>query len=123
MGVPVGFSVNGTSGNVAAATATATLLATLGRVTHISGFYVTGGGATAGSIITVTVTGVKDGPFSYSFAVPTGAAVGAATLDVYFDPPIPATGPNTAIVVSAPSFGAGNTNACVVANGFQTPPN
>lgn len=119
MGIPVGFSVNGASGNVAAAIATATLAAALNKMTHISGFYVTGGGATAGSIISVVVSGVKDGPFTYSFAVPTGAAVGAATLDVYFDPPIPASAVNTAIVVTVPSFGAGNTNACVVANGLQ----
>lgn len=122
MGVPVGFSVNSSSGNVAAAVAAATLAAALGRTTYISGFYVTGAGATAGSVINITVTGVKDGPFTYAFAVPTGATTGANTLDVYFDPPIPASGPNTGIVVTAPSFGAGNTNACVVANGFQTPP-
>jgi hypothetical protein len=35
------------------------------------------------------------------------------------DPPHPASAANVAIVVSAPAFGAGNTNACVNARGIQ----
>jgi hypothetical protein len=38
---------------------------------------------------------------------------------VNFNPPIPAASVNTAIVVTLPSLGAGNTNAAVVTHGFQ----
>jgi hypothetical protein len=52
-------------------------------------------------------------------AVPAGVTVGLAPLIVEFPQPLAASGPNTAIVVSFPSFGAGNTNAAVNAHGYQ----
>lgn len=114
-----GASVAASSGNVAAAVATATLAAAAGKTTYISGFEITGGGATAGSIVIATVTGPLGGTLSYNIAVPTGAAVGVLPLVVEFSPPLPASAVNTPIVVSAPSFGAGNTNAAVSAHGYQ----
>ena len=107
------------SGNVAAAVATATLAAAVGKFTYITGFQITGGGATAGSLILVTVTGCAGGTLTYVFAVPAGAAVGATPLNVQFPKPLKSSAANTAIVVSAPSFGAGNTNAAAVAHGYQ----
>jgi hypothetical protein len=120
MGVPVGTQVAASSGNVAAAVATATLPAvSANRTNYLTGFDVTAGGATAGAIVNLTITGLLGGTRTYAYAAPTGAAVGANPLVVLFDPPLPASAANTAIVVSMPSLGAGNTNACVNAQGFH----
>ncbi len=86
------------------------------KTTYLTGFEVTGAGATAGNVVTVTVTGTVSGTLSYVFAVPIGATVGVAPLAVEFASPIPASAVNTAVDV--PSFGAGNTAAAVVAHGF-----
>jgi hypothetical protein len=110
--------VNATSGNVAAAVATATLPAVAGRINFLTSFEVTGGGATAGSLVVVTVTGLLGGTLSYIFAPPAGATLGATPLTVAFPYPLEATGTNTAIAVSCPSLGAGNTNAAVCAHGY-----
>lgn len=97
---------------------TATLPATPAKTNYLTGFEVTGGGATAPSIIAVTVTGVVGGPLTYYLAIPTGATAGITPLAVEFPQPLAATGPNAAISVSAASFGVGNTNAAVVAHGY-----
>lgn len=122
MAAPVGFPVQSSSGNVANATAAATLAAALNRTNYVSGFELTAGGATAGALVVATLTGILGGTLTYIFATPTGVAVGAAPLLVYFDPPLPASGPNVAIAISLPALGAGNTNAAAVIHGFQTPP-
>ena len=107
------------SGNVAASVATATLPAATGRLTYITGFEVTGAGATAGAVVTVTVTNTVGGTLTYNYTASTGAAVANQPLIVNFPEPIPANAYNTAIVVSCPSLGAGNTNNAVVAHGYQ----
>ena len=107
------------SGNVANATAAATIPAVAGRLTYLTGLEVTGAGATAGSVVLLTVTGIQGGTATYAIAVPTGATVGLTPLTISFAPPVPASAVNTAIVVSLPALGAGNTNACVVARGFS----
>lgn len=111
--------INAASGNVAAAAATATLAAVVDRINFLTGFEVTGAGATAASVIAVTVTGLRGGTMTYNVAVPAGAAVGVTPLVVQFSRPLEATGANTAIVVSAASFGVGNTNASANAHGFH----
>ena len=116
---PAGVTpLNSSSGNVAAAAATATLAAVPGQTNYLTGFDFTGAGATAGSVVTGTITGLLGGTRSFSIAVPAGAAVGLAPLSLSFDPPLPASAVNTAIVVSVPSLGAGNTNATLNAQGF-----
>ncbi|WP_283807294.1 hypothetical protein [Bradyrhizobium sp. Tv2a-2] len=40
-------------------------------------------------------------------------------LDVQFNPPLPASAANTAITVSCPSLGSGNTNNSVNVYGYQ----
>jgi Tfp pilus assembly major pilin PilA len=104
---------------IAAASAVATLAAVAGKTTYISGFTITGAGATAASVVVATLTGVVTGTMSYVIAVPAGAAVGITPLIIKYTSPIPASAPNTAIVVTLPSLGAGNTNAAVTAHGFQ----
>lgn len=107
------------SGNVSNASAAATLATAVGKTTYITGFTVTAAGATAGSVVSVTVTGVITGTLTYTFAVPTGATLAAQPLTVNFSKPIPASATNTTIVVTCPALGAGNTNASVVAQGYQ----
>lgn len=104
----------------AAATMTGTLPAVAGATNAITGFEVTGLGATGASGITVTVTGVVGGPLEYALAIPAGATVGVTPLIVQFPVPIAATGPNVAIVVTVPSFGAGNTSAALTVHGIVT---
>lgn len=111
--------VHAASGNVAATATTATLAGAASKTTYISGFEVTGAGATAASVIQVTVTGLSGGTETYIMAIPAGATAGVTPLLVQFVPAVPASAANTAIVVNVPSFGAGNTNAAVVAHGFQ----
>lgn len=110
-----------TSGNVAAAIATATLPGTPGRMTYITGFQVTGAGATAPSVVTVTV-GPLGTPgsttLSYALTVATGATVGNQPLAIQFDVPLPALTVGATIVVTCPSLGAGSTNNVVNAVGY-----
>lgn len=106
------------SGSVANAVAAATLPGVAGRTTYITGFEVTASGATAALAVTVTVTG-PGSTMGYTFVFPAGAAAQATPLIVAFPRAIPANGQNTAITVSLPAGGAGNTNATVVAHGYQ----
>lgn len=103
----------------AAAGIAATLAAAANERTYIVGFHVDGLGATAASVIEVTITGLTV-TMRYKLSIPAGAAVAlAARLCVEFTRPIPASADNTAIVVNVPSFGAGNTSAVVAAHGFR----
>lgn len=113
-GTPVGAS----SGNVAAATATATLAAVAGKTTYLCGFSITGGGATAASLVQPTVVGLIGGTFTYTIAVPAGVTLGIPAMNRSFNPCMPASAPNVSIVVSSPTFGAGNTNVTINAEGY-----
>jgi hypothetical protein len=106
------------SGNVANSSAVATLTGTATTTVYISGFSVTGSGATAGLPVQVTVAGLLGGSriFTYSFVA--GVLVGNTPLVVAFNPPLPASAVNTAISVTCPASGAGGTNNTVVAQGF-----
>lgn len=107
------------SGNVAAAAAAATLAAEAAKTTYLSGFVVTAAGATAGLVVNGTITGLVGGTMTFSFAFPAGVLVQATPLIVNFPFPVPASALNTAIVLTLPSGGAGNTNAAVTAIGFR----
>lgn len=119
-GYPAGSTVlNSSSGNVAAAVATATLTSAASQTAYITGFEVTGAGATAASVVSVTITGTLGGTMTYTLAVVAGATLANQPLIVAFFPPIPASAANTNIVVSCPSLGAGNTNNTVTAHGYR----
>ena len=111
--------VTSSSGNKANASAAATLAASATQVTYLTGFEVTASGATAASVVLVTVTGVAGGTMTYVLTVPAGVTTAASPLQVEFSPPVPGSAVNTAIVVTVPALGSGNTNAAVVAHGFQ----
>ena len=110
--------ITATSASVANASAVATLAGVAAKTTYITGFQATAGGSTVGSDQTLTVAGVITGTMNYTFTFPAGAVVGA-NLIVPFPMAIPASAVNTAIVVTLPAGGAGNTNATVAAQGFQ----
>lgn len=119
MGAPVGTPVANSSGNVANANAVATLPAALNKTTYLNSARFTSAGATAGSVVVATITGVVGGPLSYIFAAPAGATVGALPIILFFDPPLAGSTMNTAIVATLPALGAGNTNAATSVSGFQ----
>lgn len=115
--VPVGDVVADSAAG-AAAQITATLAGVAGRRTFICGFQVTGAGATAASTVEVTVTGVGT-TLRYKVPVPAGAGVAITPLMVTLPVPVPASADNTAIVVTVPTFGAGNTAVAVAAQGYR----
>src|SRR5512139_903147 len=106
------------SGNIANNTAAATLTGPATTTVYISGFEVTGSGATAALPVTVTVAGLLGGTRSYTYNFAAGVLVGNTPLIVSFFPALPASAVNTAIVVTCPASGAGGTNNTVVAHGF-----
>lgn len=111
--------ITSSSGNLANAIATATLVSAVGKTTYITGFEVTGTGATAGLAVSVTVVGTITAGLTYTAAAAVGALVANTPLLVQFDPAIPASAANIAIAVSIPALGVGNTNSTVVAHGYQ----
>lgn len=99
----------------------AVLAGAQGKTTYLSGFMITGLGATSASTIVVTITGlVGGGTPAFQLSIPAGATILIAPLEFKPNVPLPASGQNQAITVNVPSFGAGNTAACVTAYGFQT---
>jgi hypothetical protein len=106
------------SGNVANAAATATIPAAAAKTGYLTGFEITGAGATAGAVVLATITGLLGGTATYAVVVPAGITTSITPLTVEFGPPLPASAVNTAIVVSLPALGLGNTNAATVAHGF-----
>jgi hypothetical protein len=114
-----GTPLAATSGNVANSSAVATLAAApFQRTTYITGFWCGGGGATAGSVVTISVSGLLGGTQTFPFGVPAGVT-GWNYLPWRFPAPVPASSTQTAIVVTMPALGSGNTNAACQAWGFQ----
>jgi hypothetical protein len=103
----------------AASAITATLTSTVGQTAWVTGFEVTGAGATGASVIVVTITGGLGGTLSYDLVIPAGVTTSITPLIVEFPQPLPANGTNTNIVCNVPSFGAGNTNSAAVIHGFR----
>lgn len=102
--------VMATSGNVAAGVAAATIPAVPGKLNYITGFSITGTGATLGAPVVVTVTGMSGGTITFTVTAVAGVLLGNAPLNYEFPAPVPASAINTAIVVSCASLGTGSTN-------------
>ena len=119
-GYPAGaVPVQAASGNVANASAVATLPGVAGKTTYITGFAITGGGATAASLVSATLAGLLSGTATYTIGAVAGVLLSNSALVVNFSVPLPASALNTAIVLTVPALGAGNTNSAVSAQGFQ----
>lgn len=112
----VGTQLAASSGNVANAAAVATLPAVAGKTNYLSGINLNGSGATAASVVEATITGLSGGTLVVTVAVPAGVTAALTPVNITFNPPLPASAPDTAIVVTLPALGAGNTNA--VANAW-----
>jgi hypothetical protein len=111
-------AITAASGNVANASAVATLAGVAAKTTYLTGFEITAAGATAAAVVSVTVTGLAGGTATYTFAAPAGATLIAQPLLIEFVPPLQSSAVNTAIVVTLPALGLGNTNATVNAHGY-----
>lgn len=118
-GVGGGTAVGASSGNVANAQAQASLAAVAGKTNYLTGFTITFSGATAASVVLATVTGLAGGTQTFVVAVPAGVTVQGQTLNVDLAVPMPASAANTAITITLPALGAGNTNAAVNIRGVQ----
>lgn len=111
--------ITAASGNVANASAVATLAASATKTTYITGFTISSSGATVGSVVSVTVVGTVSTTLTYTYAAPAGVLTMGTPLVVPFPVAIPGSAVNTAVVVTLPALGGGNTNATVVAHGYQ----
>lgn len=109
--IPLTASATGTT-----AATVATLAGTAGKTTYISGFVITAD-ATALTTGTATITGTISGTLNF---IQTALAVasGASNLTVSFNPAIPASAANTAIVINSIAAGTGG-NTAVTAWGYQ----
>jgi hypothetical protein len=117
--VPYGATAEtGASGDVAAATATATIAKAAAKTTYLTGLVVTGGGATGASVIVCTIVGPVTGTLTFDVPVPAGATLGITPVVINFPQAIPSSAVNTDIVVSCPTFGVGNLHAAVFATGY-----
>lgn len=113
--VGVSSSANGAGGVVA------TLPAQVGKFTHLCGFSVDAGNPTAGITVSVTVTGIVGGPWTFDWTALAAAATTPPPAPLFktFYPCVPSAGQNTAIVVTVPTLGAGEVGVSVNAWGFQ----
>lgn len=108
------------SDTAAAATCTSALPAAAGYRTVIKGFTITGLGATGATTVEATLAGLGT-TLKFSIAVPAGVTTGITPLSVPFGDGMPASADNTAITLSVPTFGSGNTKVCTAIWGFQVP--
>ena len=116
---PDGNALIASSGNVANAVATATLPATAGKINYLTSVFITAGGATAAAVVTCTITGVKGGTITFIFGAPLAVGTMAAPLSMEFPASLPASAVNTAIVVSCPALGTGNTRMAIIVTGYM----
>ena len=108
------------SAEVANASAVATLPAVTGQTGFITGAEVYVGGATAGALVDLSITGLLGGTQVFPVSAPAGVALAGSPLILKFAPPIPASAVNTAIVATLPALGVGNVKALVVLiGGYQ----
>jgi hypothetical protein len=90
-----------------------------GLTNFVKGIYIRGLGATAGSSVSASLTGLLGGTMSFRLEIPTGPTVEMVPLLVQFDDAIPASGPNVAITLNVPNFGAGNTDVGAMIWGYS----
>lgn len=111
--------VGSSSANVSNAAAVATLPGAAGRTTHVTAIMLTAGGATAAAQVIATITGLLGGTLSIPVGVQALATGANAPVILTFPGGLPAAAPNTALVLTLPALGAGNTGAAVSMFGFQ----
>jgi hypothetical protein len=119
LAAPIGSTLVGqSSANQANAQAQVTLAGAAGLTTYLTGFVITVGGATAAAQVLATITGLLGGTMTLPVSVP-GVATSADQPIVVSGLNIPASAVNTAIVLTLPALGVGNTAAAVSLFGYQ----
>lgn len=93
-----------------------------GWLNVLVGYDITGGGATAASVINVATTGLAV-ELQQRLVVPAGATTNATNAAWTVRPPFgrKASAANVAVTVTVPAFGAGNTAAAVNIYGYRVP--
>ncbi|HZS57544.1 MAG TPA: hypothetical protein VFA65_24300 [Bryobacteraceae bacterium] len=116
--VPAGASVQFSSAHGGATNVTASFGGASGVTTYLNGFIITSSGSTSAAAVNATVS---DGHWTLNFAYVTQSGVTTSNLPyvVNFPTPLPATTQQTAITITLPSLGTGNTQAAVVIYGFD----
>jgi hypothetical protein len=100
----------------------ATIAAATNVLNYLEGFDISGTGATGAAAIELSIAGLAGGTIKVEAFVLAGATAPGWNNNVFsyrFPTPIPASGTNTAISVTVPALGAGNTNVSVTAYGLQ----
>jgi hypothetical protein len=113
-----GTAVNASSANVANASAVSTIPAVAAKTAYLCGFTITSGGSTGAALVTPTVTGLLSGTMNFTYGTVAGVTLANAPLVVALPQCLPASAVNTAIAVTLPALGAGNTNATVNSWGY-----
>lgn len=103
----------------AAAQIVGTLTPGTGRTAYLSGFTISGLGATGATGIIVVIAGILGGPISMTVPILAGATTGLVPFIREFPTPLAGSAPGQAITVTVPSFGSGNTSARIETHGFQ----
>lgn len=118
-GYPAGATPVQSGDNQANAALSASLPAAVGKTTYLTGLSISGGGSTAGAAVAGSLTGLLGGTRAFTVIVPAGALVPMQPLTLNFNPPLPASGLNTAIALSVGAGGAGNAGISAMLTGFQ----
>ncbi|SRR5229473_2526861 len=117
-GLPSGATpLTGVFSGADTASAAATLTVTAGKTGYITGFSVSGLGATGATTVIVAITGPTN-TLSYSYVFVAGATLPNTPILFNFNTPIPASAVSTNIVVTVPGS-AGNTATQINVWGFQ----
>lgn len=117
-GVPAGAVPVAQSTTTVNTNAVATLPAAVGKTNYVTHLTITGLAPTAAVAIGHNLAGVLGGSVSYYVGLPAGPGH-VPVLDISFNPPLPASAPNTAIVLTANAFGAGSGAQNAAIQGFQ----
>lgn len=102
----------------AAAAQTITVAALAGKSIYVTGFEITGTGATGASNIVITLAFGGTTVANYNMEIVAGATTNQPVLFVEFTQPIVSPTVGTNCVLTVPSFGAGNTQASAVIHGY-----
>jgi hypothetical protein len=118
-----GYPVGATQVNASASTGgntpiSASLPAVLGKTNYITGFEITGSGATLAASVLATVTGVLGGTLTYVAGVVSGILAANPPIIVQFARPVQAAAANQAVTLTLPALGLGNNGAAVNLHGF-----
>lgn len=97
---------------------TITVAGLAGKTIYVTGFEITGSGATAASDIAITLASGGTTQANYTLPVIAGATLIETPLIVEFTTPVSGLAVGNNAVLTVPSFGSGNTAASVTLHGY-----